>query len=154
MGPLLSRAHELVFSWQWFVGRMLRGKPCKRAWQALWNIVDVRDVGEAQARILESDVCQNGSRYQLTAKDASGLIDVIQLQEHLQRIFPQFDVGGAPPEMDAYLEKHGQVYDSPRAYCDKACQELGLEPHAVDDTLRETGRTLIEFELVEPALKA
>ena len=47
LGPLLSTAHESVFSWQWFLGRMLRGKDCGRGWQHLWNIVDVRDVAEA-----------------------------------------------------------------------------------------------------------
>ena len=154
LGPLLSRSHELVFSWQWFVGRMLRGKPCKRMWQSLWNIVDVRDVGEAHALVLSNSACQNGSRYQLTAHDPSGLIDIVQLQAHLQRIFPRFDVGGAPPEMLAYLQKHGQVFDGPRGYCDKAREELGLEPHSLEDTLRDTGKTLIELQLVEPALKA
>ena len=83
LGPLLSKAHELVFSWQWFLGRTLRGKTNGRGWQALWNIVDVRDVGESQALILESDVCKNGSRYQLSATDESGEIDVYQLQAHL-----------------------------------------------------------------------
>lgn len=153
LGPLLSRAHELVGSWQWFLGRMLRGKPCKRGWQALWNIVDVRDVGEAQALMLESDVCKNGWRYQLSATDESGEINVMQLQEHLQKLFPLIDVGGGPPEMEPYLEKYGQVYDAPRAHCDRAREELGLETHAIEDTLRETGQTLIDLGLVEPALK-
>jgi len=153
LGPLLSRAHELVFSWQWFLGRMLRGKPCKRGWQALWNIVDVRDVGEAQALILGSDVCENGWRYQLSATDESGELDVFQLQAHLQKLFPDIDVGGAPPEMDAYLAKYGRVYAAPRAHCDRARKELGLETHPIEDTLRETGRSLIDLGLVEPALK-
>jgi nucleoside-diphosphate-sugar epimerase len=154
LGPLLSRAHDLAFSWQWYLGRMLRGKPCKRAWQALWNIVDVRDVGEAQALILGSDACTNGSRYQLSATDESGELDVFRLQEHLQKLFPHIEVGGAPPEMDAYLEKHGGVFDAPRARCDLARDELGLETHAIEDTLRDTGRTLIDLGLIEPALKS
>ena len=153
LGPLLSRAHELAFSWQWFLGRMLRDKPCKRGWQSLWNIVDVRDVGEAQALILASDVCKNGSRYQLSASDESGEINVRELQAHLQKLFPKIAVAGGPPEMDAYIEKHGQVYDAPRAHCDRARDELGLETHAIEDTLRETGQTLMDLGLVEPALK-
>ena len=154
LGPLLSRAHELVYSWQSFLGRMLRGKPCKRGWQALWNIVDVRDVGEAQVRVIESDTCKNGWRYQLSAADESGEIDAFQLQAHLQKIFPHIDVGGAPPEMEAYIAKYGRVYDAPRAHCDRAREELGLKSHPIEDTLRETGRTLIELGLVEPALKS
>lgn len=149
LGPLLSPVHDLVFSWQWFLARMLRGKPCIRRWQALWNVVDVRDVADAQARILESDVCKNGSRYQLSAKDESSELNVFQLQEHLAKLFPQFDVGGAPPEMDDYLAKHGQIFDGPRARCDKAREELGLVPHSIEETLRDTGQSLIDLGLVE-----
>ncbi len=153
LGPLLSRAHELVFSWQWFLGRMLRGKPCGRGWHALWNIVDVRDVGESQALMVESDVCRNGSRYQLSATDESGELDVFQLQAHLQRLFPHIRVGGAPDEIKPMIEKHGRVYDAPRAHCDRARKELGLETHPIEDTLGETGQTLIDLGLITPALK-
>ena len=66
---------------------------------------------------------------------------------------PQIDVGGAPPEMEAYIEKHNRVYDAPRARCDRAREELGLETHAIEDTLLETGQTLIDLGLVEPSLK-
>ncbi len=153
LGPLLSKAHELVFSWQWFLGRMLRGKECQRGWQHLWNIVDVRDVAEAHVLAIESDVCQNGDRYQLSATDESGEIDCMQLQAHLQALFPHIDVGGAPDELKPMLEKHGKVWDAPRAHCDKARKELGLETHAVEDTLLETGQTMIDLGLVKPKLK-
>ncbi|MEN8158626.1 MAG: hypothetical protein ABFS41_00995, partial [Myxococcota bacterium] len=153
LGPLLGKAHDLVFSWQWFLGRMLRGKPCKRGWQHLWNIVDVRDVGMAHALALESAVAKNGDRYQLSATDASGELDCMQLQAHLQRLFPDTEVGGAPPELEPILAKHGRVFDAPRAHCDKARRDLGLETHPIEDTLRETGRTLIELGLIEPKRK-
>lgn len=150
LGPLLSKAHELVFSWQWFLGRMLRGKDCGRGWQHLWNIVDVRDVAEAHALSIESDVCKNGDRYQLSATDESGEIDCMQLQAHLLKLFPDIDVGGAPDALKPMLEKHGRVFDAPRAHCDKARAELGLQTHAIEDTLRETGETMIALGLVEP----
>ena len=51
------------------------------------------------------------------------------------------------------IEKYGQVYDAPRARCDNAREVLGLKTHAVEDTLRETGRSLIDLGLVEPKLK-
>ena len=119
--------------------------------EAAAHFVDVRDVARAQALILSSDTCRNGSRYQLSATDESGELTVLQLQEHLQRLFPDIEVGGAPPEMAAYLEKYGQVYDAPRAHCDLARRELGLETHPIEETLAETGRTLIELGLIEPA---
>jgi nucleoside-diphosphate-sugar epimerase len=153
LGPLLSKAHELVFSWQWFLGRMLRGKDCGRGWQHRWNIVDVRDVAEAQVRALESGVCKNGDRYQLSATDESGELDCMQLQAHLQRLFPHIDVGGAPEALKPMLEKHGQVFDAPRAHCDKARRDLGLKTHVIEDTLRECGQTTLDLGLVEPKLR-
>ena len=153
LGPLLGKAHDLVFSWQWFLGRMLRGKDCEGGWQHLWNVVDVRDVAEAHALALESDGCKNGDRYQLSATDESGEIDCMQLQAHLQRLFPQIDVGGAPDALKPMLEKYGRVFDAPRAHCDKARKELGLVTHAIEDTLRETGRTMIDLGLIEPKLR-
>ena len=75
---------------------------------------------------------------------------VVDVQE---KLFPHIDVGGGPPEMEAYIAKYGQVYDAPRAHCDRAREELGLETHTIEDTLRETGQTLIDLGLVEPVLR-
>lgn len=153
LGPLLSRVHELPGSWQYFLGKMLAGKPCGRGWQHLWNIVDVRDVGEAQALIIESGNCKNGARYQLAATDRSGELNVLELQAHLARLFPHIAVGGPPKGYSELVAKYGAPYDAPRAYSDLARHELDLKTHAVDDTLFETGRTMIELGLVKPALK-
>ena len=153
LGPLLSRVHERVYSWQWFLGRMLAGKPCERQWKALWNIIDVRDVGESQALMVESDVCKNSWRYQLSATDKSGEIDTLLLQAHLQDLFPQINVGGPPDEIHQIIKKYGAVFQTPIAHCDRAREELGLKTHAIRDTLYETGKTMIKLGLVEPALK-
>lgn len=153
LGPLLAKAHDLVFSWQWFLGRMLEGKPCGNGWQHLWNIVDVRDVAEAHVLAIESHAPENGDRYQLSATDESGEIDCKQLQAHLQKLFPDIDVGGAPDGFDEIIEKYGRVYDAPRAHCDKARRDLGLETHSVEDTLRATGQTLIDLGFIEPKRK-
>jgi len=153
LGPLLSRVHERVGSWQWWLGRMLAGKTCHQAYNSLWNIVDVRDVGESQALMIESDVCKNGWRYQLTATDDSGELDVSQLHAHLQKLFPQIDVGGPPDKINRIIEKYGKVYQSPLAHCDRVREELGLETYVIKDTLHETGQTMIDLGLVEPALK-
>ena len=153
LGPLLSRAHELVGSWQYFLGKMLEGQPCGRGWQHLWNIVDVRDVGEAHALIIESDKSANGSRYQLSATDRSGELNALELQAHLARLFPHIAVGGAPNGYAEMVAKHGGHYNAPRAYCDRARRDLDLKTRAIDNTLLETGRTMIELGLVRPALK-
>ena len=153
LGPLLSRVHERPDSWQWWLGRMLVGKTCERQWNALWNIVDVRDVGESQALMIESNVCKNGWRYQLSAADQSGEIDVLQLQAHLQNLFPQIDIGGPPDEIHQIIKKYGKVYQAPLAHCDKVREELGLKTHAIEDTLYETRQTMIDLGLVESTLK-
>ncbi len=153
LGPLLSPVHELVGSWQFSLGQTLEGKRNRRGWKSLWNVVDVRDVGESQALIIESDVCANGSRYQLSATDETGEITVLELQEHLQALFPSIDVGPPDEGYAPMIEKYGAVYDAPRARCDKARQELGLKTHSVEDTLRATGETLISLDLVTPKLK-
>lgn len=131
---------------------MLAGQPCGRGWQYLWNIVDVRDVGEAHALIVESGNCGNGTRYQLTASDRAGELNVQELQTHLARLFPHINVGGPPKGYAEVVAKFGGPFDAPRAYCDRARTELGLKTHPVDNTLLETGGTLIELGLVKPAL--
>jgi nucleoside-diphosphate-sugar epimerase len=153
LGPLLSRANGLAGSWQYILGKMLAGQPCGRGWQYLWNIVDVRDVGEAQALIIESGNCENGTRYQLTASDRAGELNALELQTHLARLLPHINVGGPPKEYAELVARFGGPFDGPRAYCDRARTELGLKTYPVDDTLYETSRTLIEFGLVKPALK-
>lgn len=154
LGPLLSPLHELVGSWQWHLGRMLAGRRCMRSWDSLWNCVDVRDVGEAEVLALESGRCVNGSRYQLTATDRSYELTVSELQERLRVLFPQIDVGGPPDEYDVMVAAHGGPFDGPRALCDKARLELGLETHDILDTLRATGETMLDLGLVEPRLRA
>ena len=153
LGPLLSRVHEREGSWQWWLGRMLAGETCERQWKALWNIVDVRDVGESQALMIESEVSKNGWRYILSASDESGEIDLLQIQAHLQKLFPHINVGGPPDEIHENIKKYGQVYQAPLAHCDRAREELGLKTHAIEDTLYQTGQTMIDLGLVKPALK-
>ncbi|MCY3883711.1 MAG: NAD-dependent epimerase/dehydratase family protein [Gammaproteobacteria bacterium] len=149
LGPLMSTAHEGLGSWQWALARMLEGKPCPRGWNALWNIVDVRDVAEAHALVCESENVEAGSRYQLTATDRSGELNVDELQNHLQELFPNLNVGGRPPEMAAFLERRS-IHDGPRAYCTKAMSDLDLTTHSIRDTLRTTGETMMELGLCNP----
>jgi nucleoside-diphosphate-sugar epimerase len=153
LGPLLSQVHERVGSWQWWIGRMLAGKTCTQQWKALWNIVDVRDVGESQALMIESNICKNGWRYILGATDNSGVLDLLQLQAHLQKLFPEIDVGGPPKKINQIIEKYGKVYQAPLAYCDRVREELNLKTHSINETLYETGRTTIDLGLMEPKLK-
>lgn len=149
LGPLLSTAHEGLGSWQWALARMLEGEPCPRGWNALWNIVDVRDVAEAHLLVCESENVKAGSRYQLTATDRSGELNVDELQNHLSKQFPNLTVGGRPSKMAEFLERRS-IHDGPRAYCTKAINDLGLETQPIEDTLRTTGETMLELGLCNP----
>ena len=40
------------------------------------------------------------------------------------------------------------TYDSPRSYCQKAIQELGLLTYSIDETLRETGESYKKLGLL------
>ena len=154
LGPLLSTTHECVGSWQYFLARMLENKPCQRGWQALWNIVDVRDVADAHAEVILSDQVQDSSRYQLTATDTSGELNVDELQVHLQRLLPGLQIGGRPPEMAEFIERRGSIHDGPRAYATRAIQDLGLKTRPIEDTLKATAQTMIDLGLCEPAHRA
>ncbi|MHA1727901.1 MAG: NAD-dependent epimerase/dehydratase family protein [Promethearchaeota archaeon] len=153
LGPLLSKVHGTWGTWQWALGRMLAGEPCQRQWNALWNCVDVRDVAEAHVLAMESETVKNGDRFILGATDDSGIIDSLQLQAHLQKLFPNIRVGGPPDEIHGIIEKYGKIFQAPIAYCNKARELLGLKTHSVEDTLHETGQTMIDLGLVKPALK-
>ena len=129
---------------------MLEGKACPRGWQALWNIVDVRDVGEAEALVVESDAVKPSSRYQLTATNKTGELNVDELQALLQKLFPNLTVGGRPDVMATFLERSGSIHDGPRAYCTNAINDLGLNTHAIEDTLKTTGESMMALGLCNP----
>ena len=56
-----------------------------------------------------------------------------------QHLVLRAEVGGE--EMDGAVPVKA-TYDSPRAYCLLAKQELGLSPYPVDETIRATGDSL------------
>ena len=153
LGPLLSTSHELAGSWQWSLGRLLGGKICKRGYQHLWNIVDVRDVGEAQALMLSSEQCKNGDRFQLCATDESGELDVLELKSFLESFYPDMEIGQPHEEMYSIIEKYGKVRQTPIARSDKARNTLGLSTMPIEETLKATCESLISLGLVKPIAK-
>jgi hypothetical protein len=61
-------------------------------------------------------------------------------------LFPTIDVGRdyKPQQLDHRL----------RARCTKAIEQLGLKPHTVVETLRDTGNSLIDLGVIKPVIKA
>ena len=139
MGPLLGVPHDTT--WQHRLGVALAGEREMESHGTMkWNIIDVRDIAEAQRLAVESDVATNASRYCLTAKDESGEPTGEEFLDMLQALFSDHNVcGGYRPEPT------GERF---RCRCTKAINELGLEPHSIEDTLRDTGNSLIELGCV------
>ncbi len=137
IGPLMCENHDQGWSWQNCIKFMMMGKTYRKSpgGRMLWNNVDVRDVARAHRLCAESKVAKNGSRYILSASDRTGELFTWQMQERLQELFPDVEVGG---EEMADGKPAAKTYDSPRSYCTLAMDELGLEPYGIDDTLRET----------------
>ena len=146
IGPLLTENHNQFFSWQFFILQLLKGVNFGsyngqqvRSDRMLWNMVDVRDVAKAHRMAAESGNAKNGSRYILSASDTSGEMFTWELQAKLRELFPHIEnIGGERMEKDKPAKT---TYDSPRSYCKKAMNELGLSPIKIEDTLRETGES-------------
>ena len=149
IGPLMCANHDQPGSWQYWIKKMMSGRPfrMRTGGRMLWNCVDVRDVARAHRLCAESPHVQNASRYILAASDRDYEMFTWQLQAKLAELFPSLDqVDGE--ELTAAGEPAESTYDSPRAYCLLAKQELGLETHRIDDTLRATGDSLLRLGLV------
>jgi nucleoside-diphosphate-sugar epimerase len=150
IGPLMSTNHDQSWSWQNWIKQMMQGRPykMKSGGRMLWNNVDVRDVARAHRLCAESASAQNGSRYILAASDRSGELLTHELQAKLKGFFPSIDkIGGELMNDDGTPE--APTYDSPRAYCLLAKQELGLETYSIDETIRATGDSLLSLGLID-----
>jgi nucleoside-diphosphate-sugar epimerase len=149
IGPLITSNHDQGKSWQQGIKRMLEGhetvipRPGNRM---LWNIVDVRDVARAHRLAAERSTVINGSRYILAASDRSGELFTWQLQEKLAELFP--GVRGISGEAMQDGRPAASTYDSPRAYSLLARQELGLQTHSVDETIRATADSYFRLGLL------
>jgi nucleoside-diphosphate-sugar epimerase len=133
--------------WQKRIGLMLMGESGHEGrFNSLWNIIDVRDIAEAQRLMATSDVAKNGTRYMLAATDTSGEITVQELIDRLRELFPDIHVATDydPPATP----------DHPHGKSTKAINELGLKTHTVLETLKDTGDSLIALGAIEPALKS
>ena len=109
-------------------------------------MVDVRDVAKAHRIAAESSNAKNGSRFILSATDRSGELFTWELQAKLKDLFPEIKtIGGERMEDNKPIKP---TYDSPRSYCQKAIQELGLLTYSIDETLRETGESYKKLGLL------
>ena len=152
IGPLMCKNHDQPWSWQNWIKQMMQGRPykMKKDGRMLWNNVDVRDVARAHRLCAESVNAVNGSRYILSASDRSGELLTWEMQAKLKKFYPTIEeIGGEVMKDDG--TPSDSTYDSPRAYCLLARQELGLTTYSIDETLRANGDSLLRLDLINRA---
>jgi nucleoside-diphosphate-sugar epimerase len=138
IGPLMAKNHDTNGSWQNSIKDMLKGNPYLKlkGGRMLWNNVDVRDVARAHRLCAETTNGNNGSRYILSASNRSGELFTWQLQNKLKAMYPYIkEIGGEEMEDNTPVK---YTYDSPRAYCLLAKQQLGLNTRTIDQTIKDT----------------
>ena len=147
-GPLICANHDQQGSWQNSIKELLQGKPFNKmpGGRMLWNNTDVRDCARAHRLAAESTKARNGSRYILGAMDRSAQLFTFELQARLKELFPAIkEVGGEAMEDGKPVKSS---YDSPRTFCLLAKEELGLKTYSINETLRDTGDSLIRLGLL------
>ena len=148
IGPLMCANHDQNWSWQNCIKFMLNGKDYRKSkgGRMLWNLVDVRDVAQAHRLAVETTQGGNGSRYILSAEDRTGELRTWELRDKLVNMYPWVThIGGE--EMDNSKPAQS-TYDSPRAYCLLAKQELGLQPMSVDKSIKDTGDSYVRLGMI------
>lgn len=144
LGPLLGASQNT--GWQKRIGQLLMGESGHEGRRAsIWNIIDVRDIAESMRLIATSSVSKNRSRYMLAAPDETCELTVKEFIAKVQELYPDVNVGGDYEAPDSFDEPHGK--------CTKAIEELGLKPHTVEETLKDTGDSIIELLGIELAKK-
>lgn len=144
LGPILGASQNT--GWQHRIGLMLTGDGGHEGrFNSLWNVIDVRDIAEAQRLAATNEVAKNGTRYMLSATDETGELTVQELIDSLREIYPEVNVAGdyEPPETP----------DHPHGKSNKAINELGLKTHTITETLKDTGDSLMEIAGIEPATR-
>ena len=148
IGPLMCENHDQGWSWQNCMKQMAQGNPYKKTkgGRMLWNNVDVRDVARAHRLCAETSSGGNGSRYILSASDPSGELFTWELQEMMERMYPDIQTIGGEEMIDGKPAK--PTYDSPRSYCTLAIEELGLQTYTIEETVKATIDSYYELGLL------
>lgn len=141
IGPLLSASHQRPWAWQTRIGDMLEGYSHPKM---MWNIVDVRDVAEAQRLIAECETNTNGERYNLVCKDETGFLLQEEIQDILRGYYPGVGIGGN------YRE--GATRRGPVAFLEKVVLQLKLEPYTARQSIRDNADSLLTWGLVQTRL--
>lgn len=149
LGPLLAAPHDMT--WQHRLGDMFAGRYCL---DILWNVTDVRDIGETQRLMAESPVAKNGSRYMNCAPSASaadgfsiGELCSTEVVDIMRARFPEYvnqicKAPAHPPGQSGWGRKRKGAWSS------LAERELGLKIHDPTETITDTLHSMLKLELI------
>jgi len=146
VGPVLCARHNIQFGWQSMVGDLMNGFSHR---DMNYNIIDVRDVAEAQLRIAESDAVSNGDRYNLVCHGDDGFITLAEVKQVLQAHFPGKGIGTG-----LHQKKSGEWVEStntggtPPAVLEKCITQLGMTPIPPAQSLIDNAESLVSMGLV------
>lgn len=138
IGPLLSASHQRPWAWQTRIGDMLEGYSHPKM---MWNIVDVRDVAEAQRLMAECETNANGDRYNLVCRDETGLLLQEEIQDVLRGYYPGIGIGGN--------YRDGATRRGPVAFLEKVVTQLKLVPYSARQSIKDNADSLLAWGLVE-----
>ena len=138
IGPLLSASHQRPWAWQTRIGDMLGGYGHPKM---MWNIIDVRDVAEAQRLMAECETNANGDRYNLVCKDETGLLLQEEIQDVLRGYYPGIGIGGN--------YRDGATRRGPVAFLEKVVTQLKLEPYTARQSIKDNADSLLAWGLVQ-----
>ena len=115
-----------------------------------YNIVDVRDVAEAQLRIAESSVVQNGDRYSLVCHGDDGYINLNEVATILRKLFPGKGIGSGiyRDRKTKQWKESGRELGSAPCVLEKCITQLGMTPIEPVQTLLDNALSQISMGLV------
>ena len=73
-------------------------------------------------------------------------VSLSEVQAKLKELFNDIEhIGGEEMNNGKPMK---DTYDSPRSYCTKAIEDLGLSTYSIEDTLRDTGNSYVKLGLL------
>ena len=146
IGPLLCAKHNMQFAWQSQIGDLVNGFSHQ---DMAYNIIDVRDVAEAQLRIAESSVVSNGDRYNLVCHSDDGFLHINEVANILRKRFPGKGIGsGIFRTKRGDWQESTRVGGAPPAVLEKCITQLGMTPIPPTQSIIDNAESQLAMGLV------
>ena len=155
VGPIQSAHQKNGGPWQHHIETMLLGKYTQNvigAYRA-WYTVDVRDVGEAHIRMLESVNVDNGERFIAWSTETRNVEDVCA---SIDRLLPELGFAGAelidplPESIQAREAEFRAIWGGCELRNDRIRETLDMDFRPLDVSIRDCVESLLSIAKIEP----